>query len=108
MNDKDIKEVMVANFPFLELDWIRVPLDAYWYDGTELIGAVKLNSGKWEFHTLTIRCDEDQFDLVDHENNDFSAWGLDDFDMIAIQEGGLYSEEEYRPEMDEIVTSKIQ
>lgn len=90
IDSEQIKELLVKHYPFLELDWMTTPQDAEWYDGTEFIGALKLDGGKWEFYTLEIKCDEDQFELVDLDGEHFGAWEINDFEMIAIQSGGLY------------------
>ena len=91
---EEIKELLVKHYPFLELEWKPVVKDAIWFDGTEIILAMKLDSGTWEFHTLSISCDGDEeggfFDLIDYEGNPFTEWELEDFDYMAIQSGGMY------------------
>ena len=93
--NNELMEVLdKTKLTFLELNWIKLPKDAWWYDGTEFIGAIQLDSKKWEMHTLTISCDEDRFDIQDHEGNAFTAWEINDFDYVAIQSGGLSEERE--------------
>lgn len=87
---EEIKNIMCKAYQFLELDWKPPIKDAEWHDGTEFIGALKLSGGQWEFHTLTISCDGDLFDLEDQNGEHFDAWELEDFDYIAIQSGGYF------------------
>lgn len=64
------------------LPWEKVKEDRLYKDGEEFLAAVRIGKDSYEYHHISISCDEDCFDIIDVNGNYFSEWSIEDIDYL--------------------------
>lgn len=90
--DQEVLDILIsAHDDAVKMDWrSREDYDGKIFDGDRFLVAVEMHKdsgGGFEFHTVTIACDEDYFEVRDM-NGDSWCWDWDDVSYL-IQLGSL-------------------
>jgi hypothetical protein len=82
-----------------KIDWVKNDPTKHrvFADGSRFLVALRCGSEEagyqWEFATVSVQCDEDEFTLLEPGGDTYDAWNWEDFEYFALLDGEMPSQE---------------